>query len=79
MTPSRDSVHLSAGNGRRVSTGREAMVGETGEAVTDIARGGRVFVRSEYWNAVADEEIAAGTRVVVESVDRMVLTVKRLT
>ena len=65
--------------GRRVSTGREAMVGEIGEALTDVGSSGRVFVRGEYWNAVAGEEIAAGTRVVVESVDRMVLTVRRLT
>ena len=64
--------------GRRVSTGREGMIGEIGEAVNDLSPEGRVFVRGEYWNAVAGEEILKGTRVTVVSVDRMVLTVQRI-
>jgi membrane-bound serine protease (ClpP class) len=60
-----------------VRTGRAGMVGERGVAVTDVSRGGRVYVHSEYWNAVSDEGIAAGDAVEVVSVDVMVLRVKR--
>jgi len=62
---------------RRVTTGEEGMVGLTGDAATDLSPRGRVFVHSEYWNAVSDEEIPAGTSVVVVSVDGMMLKVKR--
>jgi len=62
--------------GGRVRTGEKGMIGEVGVAVTDLSPGGRVFVHSEYWNAVADEEIARGTEVEVVSVDRMVVKVR---
>jgi membrane-bound serine protease (ClpP class) len=62
---------------RRVTTGEEGMIGLVGEAVTDLSPRGRVFVHSEYWNAVSDEEIPAGTSVVVVSVDHLMLRVKR--
>jgi membrane-bound serine protease (ClpP class) len=64
---------------RRVTTGRTGMVGEVGEALTDLDPEGRVYVHSEYWNAAsADEKIPMGTRIVVVSVDRMMLTVERM-
>jgi membrane-bound serine protease (ClpP class) len=62
---------------RKVRAGREGMLGEVGETVTDLDPDGRVFVHSEYWNATADETIPAGTRIVVVSVDRMTLRVRR--
>ncbi len=63
--------------GKRVRTGRAGMIGEIGRTVTDLSPSGRVYVHSEYWNATADEEIPAGTDIVVVSVDRMILTVTR--
>jgi membrane-bound serine protease (ClpP class) len=63
---------------RKVSTGREGMVGEIGEAVSDLDPAGRVFVHSEYWNATADETIPRGSKVVVVAVDRMALRVSRI-
>ena len=64
---------------RKVRSGREGMLGEIGEAVTDLDPQGRVYVHSEYWNATAEEAIPAGTKVVVVSVDRMTLRVARNT
>lgn len=63
---------------RRVRSGREGIVGETGRAVTDVGAEGRVYVHSEYWNAKADAPVTAGDRVRVVSVDGMVLRVERL-
>jgi membrane-bound serine protease (ClpP class) len=61
---------------KKVSTGGAGMIGEPGVAVTDLDPDGRVFVHSEYWNAVSRTPVSSGTRVVVVSVDRMVLTVE---
>ncbi|MBD3349806.1 MAG: hypothetical protein GF400_11525 [Candidatus Eisenbacteria bacterium] len=61
---------------RKTETGRDGMLGEPGVAVTDLDPDGRVFVHSEYWNAVSETPVEKGTEIVVVSVDRMVLTVK---
>ena len=63
---------------RKVKSGREGMVGEIGEALSDLDPTGRVYVHSEYWNAVAEESISKGSKVVVVSVDRMTLRVARI-
>jgi len=67
-----------AAQSRRVSTGRDGMIGERGVAVTDVRPNGRVFVHSEYWNAVSDEDVSSGDEIEVESVAGMVLSVKRV-
>ncbi len=64
--------------GRRVRTGRAGMIGEIGEALTDLAPEGRIYVHSEYWNATADAEIESGSRVEVVAVDGMRLKVRRV-
>lgn len=58
------------------ATGREGMVNLIGEARTDIAAQGRVFVHGEYWNARSDSPIPKGARVRVVGVDGMLLTVR---
>jgi len=66
---------------RKPSLGREGLVGEIGEVKQQIAPGssaGKIFVHGEYWNAVADQIIAVGTRVEVVRVDGMCLTVRPL-
>jgi len=68
-------VGLSAQTGT-VRTGRAGMIGERGEAVTDVRPRGRVHVHSEYWNAVSDDDVASGDEVEVESVVGMLLKVK---
>jgi membrane-bound serine protease (ClpP class) len=63
---------------RRRETGVEGIIGETGVARTDIdGLRGKVFVHGEWWNAVADGQIPAGSRVQVEAVNNLVLKVKR--
>jgi membrane-bound serine protease (ClpP class) len=64
---------------RKRETGVEGIVGESGVARTDIDnRQGKVFVHGEWWNAVADGLIPAGSRVRVEAVQNMVLKVKKI-
>ncbi|TYO98832.1 nodulation efficiency protein NfeD [Geothermobacter ehrlichii] len=52
----------------RVVSGLEGMVGERGIAHGSVARGGRVFVHGEYWDAVADEPVGDGQIVEVREV-----------
>jgi len=62
----------------RQETGAEGIIGETGVAKTDIdPLRGKVFVHGEWWNAVADGQIPAGSRVQVEAVNNLVLKVKK--
>ncbi len=63
---------------KRVTTGKVGMIDEEGEAITDLAPGGKVYVHSEYWNAVARTQIAKGTRIRVIAVDGMTLSVEQL-
>jgi membrane-bound serine protease (ClpP class) len=59
--------------------GQASMIGEPGEALTDIApeRAGQVATRGEIWNATSGEAIPRGTRVRVTGVDRLTLVVRR--
>jgi membrane-bound serine protease (ClpP class) len=60
-------------------TGMEGLVGESGEALTPMAAGGvgRLRVHGEVWNATANEPIGSGDRVVVTSVNGLMLTVRK--
>jgi membrane-bound serine protease (ClpP class) len=60
----------------KVATGREGMIGETGSALTALEPGGKVFVRGEYWDAVATRPVAAGTPVRVTGIEKLRLTVE---
>ena len=60
----------------KVVTGSEGMIGQIGVAIGDLAPDGRVFVRGEYWNAVATSPLKAGERVRVTAVDHLNLTVE---
>jgi len=60
----------------KVETGPEGMIGTTGAAVTEIAPEGKVLVRGEYWNAVAEKPLPAGARVRVTAIDNLKLTVE---
>ena len=64
-----------------VRTGREGMIGEHGKALKPLAgtRGaGKVLVHGEYWDAVADEPVAAGEEVEVVAVENFTLRVRRV-
>jgi len=60
----------------KVITGEQGMIDAIGEARTSLEPAGKVFVRGEYWDAVADEPVPAGERVRVVEVEGMVLKVK---
>jgi membrane-bound serine protease (ClpP class) len=49
----------------RVRTGKEGLVGETGEARSVLDPEGKVFVHGELWDAEASEKIPKGTKVKV--------------
>lgn len=46
-------------------SGLEGMIGERGQAVTALDPRGRVYVHGEYWDAHAEETIAAGSEIVI--------------
>jgi membrane-bound serine protease (ClpP class) len=60
-------------------TGVEGLMGETGEAIAPIVPGsaGRVRVHGEIWNALANEAIASGDRIIVTNVSGLTLTVRK--
>jgi membrane-bound serine protease (ClpP class) len=69
------------GRQRRVTTGREGLVGAVATARLPIRPGepGLVQVQGELWSAVAgDTEVALGDPVVVEGVDGLLLRVRPL-
>ena len=62
---------------KRVKTGKEALIGATGTATTDLNPKGEVRVMSEFWEATAqDQTIAAGQTVEVVGMDGLTLVVK---
>ncbi|MCM8775390.1 MAG: nodulation protein NfeD, partial [Candidatus Omnitrophica bacterium] len=65
---------------RKIQSGEEGLIGESGRAQTDIPAGreGKVFVHGEIWNAVSKQEIRSGELVEVVRVDGMTLEVKRV-
>jgi len=60
----------------KVLTGASGMVGEIGLARTTLAPEGQVEVRGEYWDAVADINVEAGSRVRVKAVEGLKLRVE---
>jgi hypothetical protein len=62
----------------RVVTGSEGMVGEIGVAVGPLSPSGKVFVHSEYWDAVCVSAVPDGVPVRVTAVERLTLHVQPL-
>lgn len=57
--------------------GDKALVGEEGEAVTDIRGEGKVFVDGEYWQATSEETIEKGSKIIVIAVEGIKLKIAR--
>lgn len=57
--------------------GVDELVGLMGKSASRLDPEGKVFVRGEYWNASAEEEIEEGAVVEVASVDGLHMTVRR--
>lgn len=64
---------------RKVHTGKEGLVGESGVARTDLRPEGKVFVHGELWNAEAEGEIPKGSKVkVVQVLEDLRIRVRKL-
>ena len=59
---------------RKVETGREGLIGEQGTYSGD----GKVLVHGELWHAAGNGGLSEGDKVVVESIERMTLRVRKL-
>jgi membrane-bound serine protease (ClpP class) len=63
---------------KKPTTGVEGIVGEVGEAIADLNPDGQVSVHGEIWNATsASGRIKKGTKIAVESIHNLQLTVRR--
>ncbi|MBI4687403.1 MAG: nodulation protein NfeD [Nitrospirae bacterium] len=62
---------------RKPVTGIEELKGMEGTARTDVFKDGTVFIHGEIWSASSDEQIKAGDKIVVESVEGLKLKVKK--
>ena len=63
---------------RRPVTGHEGLVGAVGIADTDIAKeGGMVLLHGERWSAYADEHVAKGEKITVETVSGLKIKVRK--
>lgn len=59
--------------------GMEGIVGETGEAVSNIGETGKVFIQGEYWDAQSDSPINEGDKIkVLESKKGFKLKVEKV-
>lgn len=65
-------------HGRKPATGLEGMLGVTGRAETPVHQTGRVFIKSEHWNAVSSQRIEEGTPVRVIGMKGLILEVEPL-
>ncbi len=62
----------------KIKTGEEGIIGEIGEAVSDIKDKGKVFVHGEWWNAESDEKIKKGSKIKVIAKNGMILKVEKI-
>ncbi len=66
-----------AANLAKIKTGREALIGSRGIAVTDLKPKGEIRIMGEFWQATAkDKWINNGQRVEVVDLDGLFLLVK---
>ena len=63
---------------KRVSTGKRALIGETGIALEDFEHEGQVRIGGEIWRARADRPLAKGDAIAIEDVKGLELTVKKI-
>ncbi|MFI5314913.1 MAG: nodulation protein NfeD [Myxococcota bacterium] len=68
---------VSRAQARPLYSGVEGLVTQAGVADSDLSPEGRVRVRGELWNAVADSPVPRGERVEVVAVKDLVLHVRR--
>lgn len=62
----------------RVRTGAEGLIGERAEVIESCEPRGKVKLMGEIWNAECPEGAGVGVSVEVESIERLLLTVRPL-
>ena len=60
---------------RKITTGEEGLIGETGTVVEALHPEGKISVHGEIWTALAEKPVKKGDRVVVDAVEGMVVKV----
>ena len=60
----------------KVTTGFEGLIGETGTALSDFSKKGKISIHGEIWNAESDSPVKEGDQLIVEEALGMVLKVK---
>lgn len=63
---------------RQPVSGREGLIGEIGEAVSDISAGGTAFVHGELWDARSDEAVRKGEKIKIVGIEQMTVIVKKV-
>lgn len=64
---------------KKVHTGKEGLIGESGFAQSELKPEGKVFIHGEIWNAEATENIPKGTKIeVIEVMKNLKVKVKRI-
>jgi membrane-bound serine protease (ClpP class) len=63
---------------RKPTTGKEGLINETGEAISDLDPSGQVKVHGEIWRAVSIEgKILKGSKIIVAEVSNLLLKIKK--
>ncbi len=64
---------------RKAMGGQEGLIGKKGAAQSDFGmeRQGKIYVHGELWNALSDEKIKKGEKVIVVEIDGLTLKVKK--
>ena len=62
----------------KTSTGIEGLIGETGVVKVKLNPQGLVLVHGETWNAVSDDIISDGEKVIVEAVEGLKIKVRKI-
>jgi membrane-bound serine protease (ClpP class) len=62
---------------RKVVSGYETMIGEEGEARTDLNCEGEILVQGEIWHALSREPVEKGGKVIVEAIEGLKAIVRK--
>jgi membrane-bound serine protease (ClpP class) len=62
---------------KKVSMGNEALIGESGIALSDFQKDGQVRVGAEIWHATSPDEISEGDEITITAINGLLLTVNK--
>lgn len=62
---------------RKPLAGKEALIGKTGVAITDIKKKGQIELEGQIWTAKSKDDIKKGEEVITEKIEGLTLYVKK--